>query len=183
MAHISDDHSVSTKSLDLGHEPDNVQLGAIVKFAVGLVVSTTVIFFLVAGLLKAMTYQLDQDDKQNMTPMTMQYGEQVPPQGTPRLQLAPYSHIHPLDEYKGQKEQWTQTLEKGGMDKENVQRIPIEKAEAMLLQQGVPTRKQEAATSNETNKEAKEETSGKSEVFDDVPSYQSSGRATERRYQ
>lgn len=181
MAGINKDHSVSERSLKLGYEPDNVKLSAIVKFATTLAVSTAIVFVLVWGLLKAMTYQLDQEDKQNITPMTMQYGEQVPSPGTPRLQLAPYSYIHPLDEYKEQKEQWTQTLDKGGTDKENVQRIPIEQAKDMLLQQGVPTRKQEASAENKNGEN--KEGAKPDERFDDVPSYQSSGRVTERRYQ
>ena len=157
---------------DVAHEVSDVSVPAIFKFVAGLTVSTVIVFILVWGLLSVMSARLDAEDAQNVTPMTMKYGEQVPPK--PYLQLAPYSHLHPLDEYKLQRDEWDATLKNGGQDKEGSQRIPIEQAKQALLQQGVPTRKQDAAAQNGN---------GTDDLFDAVPSYQSSGQQTERRKQ
>jgi hypothetical protein len=174
MAKLNNDHSVSRQSLKLGYEPENVRVGAILRFVIGLSVATALAFALVAGLLKVLSYQQAEEDARSVTPLTMQYGEQKPP--APYLQLAPYSHIHPLDEYKERKKQWDITLRRGGKDQNGIERIPIEQAKQMLLQQGLPVRNQQQPQPGAEAQGEKQDMR-----FDDVPSFQSSGRVTERR--
>jgi hypothetical protein len=181
---------------DVAHEASDVNVKSIVIFAVGLAVLTGIVCVLMLLMFRALeAREARKDAKQPPAPMAMTEKEQLPPE--PRLQAAPAFGVEvqkedadrlkeqgfrvdekgrvdlslrePQAEMRVVRQLWEAEL-KGGMDQQTgQQRIPIEQAKHMLLQNGLPARQQT---------EGSQPMQGM-----DVPTFWSAGRKTEKRDQ
>ena len=124
-----------------GYEHTGVDLRPILQFAAGLVIIGIIAFTLLWGLLSIFQRQ---NAATQPPPAVLARGEQerLPPE--PRLQLAPGSKTEsktPDYEMKEVERQWRSDLSSYGWIKKDsgIVRIPVDEAEKLLLQRGIPT--------------------------------------------
>jgi hypothetical protein len=138
---MAESHNDTPKNPAVGYEHTGVDLGPILKFAGGLVILGIVAFTLLWGLLAIFKRQ---GVSTGTPPRVLARGEQerLPPE--PRLQMAPGSTTAlktPDYETKQVEQQWQSDLNSYGWIKKDagVVRIPVDEAEKLLLQRGIPT--------------------------------------------
>ncbi|HEX8708983.1 MAG TPA: hypothetical protein VF723_12120 [Pyrinomonadaceae bacterium] len=195
-SHIIDDiHMTPDTSYisnpDVQHEESDVNIRSIVIFAVGLFVFAAIVHVLMWLMYDFME---DRATKADPTPAPMAFTdkERLPPE--PRLQLAPGFGVDtgdgkrvdlsvverwnpPQAEMHVLQELWDRELQGGADPRTGVPYIPIEEAKRMLLEQGLPARQPQQG-GNQQQGPPVDVRGGM-----DIPSYQSSGRQTEKRDQ
>jgi hypothetical protein len=181
MAHGS--YKPNDRSLELGYQEDNVNVGTLIKFLVGLAIFTFVSFALMYGLKMALEYQAAEDDKANAQPMAAadpmsldadgrgkpENQNLLPPE--PRVQAAPgfgvagpdgkwvsLENKAPQAEYWELKKQWDAALAEGVKQNGTVVAKPIDAAMEEYLK-NVPVR--EGAKEEEGGVAASETSSGR----------------------
>jgi hypothetical protein len=166
---------------DVTHEESDVNVKAILQFVVGLIFFAAVVHVLMWYMLKFLEHRVDSRTPPP-SPMALTDEERLPPE--PRLQVAPGWEAElangqkadlSLKEPKREMElvggRWREVLEKGQKDQNGqVISIPIEEAKRQLVEKGLPTRPQTVPNMSIPGGL-------------DLPSYQSSGRKTEKRDQ
>jgi hypothetical protein len=118
------------------HEPNTVNIPAVVAFLVALAAAIVIVILLVRGLL----IYFDTRKVEEAPPRSpLATGARLPPE--PRLQGAPGSVSSPTEDIKRFREQESQMLNSyGWIDRQNgVIRIPIEQAKSLIIQRGLPT--------------------------------------------
>jgi hypothetical protein len=117
---------------DTAHEESDVNLRAIIWFVVVLTAIVLVTDVAMWGLFKALAYY-DVENDPPVSPLFVGAGKPLPPPG---LQTTPWTD---LTHYRAEANAYLHSY--GWVDeKAGVARIPIEKAKAMLLKQGLPVR-------------------------------------------
>lgn len=158
--HVTETPDVShIKNLDVTHEASDVSVSGVLKFVMGLTVLGVVVFVLMWGLFRFF-------DKQEVTkepqpgPMAMSPQERLPPD--PRLQTAPgfgvklengqwvpLENKEPQAEYRVLRQQWERVLKEGAKDQSgNIVVLPIDQAIEKVLEAGLPSRKQDNASTS-----------------------------------
>jgi hypothetical protein len=125
------------------HEPNDVNIPAVVIFLVALAAAVVAAVLLLRGLL---TY-FDARKVEEAPPQApLATGARLPPE--PRLQGAPGSVSSPTEDIKRFREEESQMLNSyGWVDRQNgVIRIPIERAKELIEQRGLPATPPGAAT-------------------------------------
>jgi hypothetical protein len=161
---LADDFARSKKA---GHEVGEINPGSVYKFMLWLGAFMVFSYFLVFGILKMNDARVANEDK-IVTHIAKTKSEQLPP--LPRLQLAPGSTEHPLDEGMEYRDSVIRLLESYGYVNKaaGTVHIPIELAKDLLLKKGLPVR-------------ANASTEDEGRIM--IPSFSSSGRVLERRDQ
>ncbi|HEX5084659.1 MAG TPA: hypothetical protein VFY40_21665 [Blastocatellia bacterium] len=124
------------------HEPNTVNVPAVVAFLVALAAAIVVIVLLLRGLL----IYFDARKAEKAPPRSpLATGARLPPE--PRLQGAPGSVNSPAEDIRRFREQESQMLNSyGWIDRQNgVIRIPIERAKELIEQRGLPATPPSAA--------------------------------------
>lgn len=168
----------------VAHESSDVNIKAVLLFALCLLVGGLLVSVLVWGMLKVLEDRsVKQDQKSPSGPMALTEKERLPVE--PRLQAAPGFGENlnlgegknlelqaPDSEYKILSARWRAILENGVNDPTtgSVTAIPIEQAKQKLLQKGLAVRA--AAEGQKTYEQAME-----------IPAYSSAGRTMEMRRQ
>lgn len=187
---------------DVAHEESDVNVKAILQFVVGLLIFAVLVHVLMWLLFKYFeTREARIEAQRPPSPMAFKENERLPPE--PRLQVAPgfgvqveknapvnpeeLKKIGNYDEKTGRislelnkpqsemevlKEIWDEQAEKGTIDPQTGQRVglPIEDAMKQLIEKNLPARAARPGQSDGAQGA-------------DIPSYQSSGRMTEKRDQ
>jgi hypothetical protein len=155
------------RSKAVGHEVGEINPGSVYKFLMWLGVLMVFTYFLVYGILKMNDARVEKEDKL-VTHLTKSKSDELPPQ--PRLQLAPGSAEHPLDEGISYRDSVTHQLESYGYINKaaGTVHIPIDLAKDLLLKKGLPVR---ANASSEDEGRIM------------IPDFSSSGRVSVRRDQ
>jgi hypothetical protein len=155
------------RAKEAGHEVSEINPGSVYKFMLWLGALMVFSYFLVYGILKMNDARVEREDK-IVTHVAKTKSDELPPQ--PRLQLAPGSVEHPLDEGIGYRDSVTSVLESYGYVNKatGTVHIPIELAKDLLLKKGLPVR---ANASNEDEGRIM------------IPDWSSSGRVSVRRDQ
>jgi len=125
-----DERQASTGNSSRRHETTDADVGAIVKFAIGLFVTLVVTLVGVNALFNYFAAH------QGLGPPASPFdnARPLPPPNLPRLQVAPQQD---LDQYRKQQEELLQSY--GWVDpKEGIVRIPIDRAMNLLIQRGLP---------------------------------------------
>lgn len=168
---------------DVSHEASDVHVGSIIKFVVGLFVLTVITFVLMKLLYNVLENRASAADPP-ARPMAMTETERLPPE--PRLQAAPGFGVElgegkgrinlqlrePQAEYNELRKIWNGMLEGKPDPRTGMAGMPIEEAMKKISEDG-SLRTRPAADGQQAIG-----TGGM-----DVPSYQSSGRMTEKRDQ
>lgn len=128
------------------HEEGDINVGSVYKFLIWLGVFMVFSYFLVYGILKMNDARVKKEDAV-VTHVQKSKSEELPPQ--PRLQLAPGSELHPLDEGLYYRDSVMRQLGSYGYINKTAGtvHVPIELAKALLLKKGLPIR----AGSTDTN--------------------------------
>jgi hypothetical protein len=168
---------------DVSHEASDVNVGSIIKFVIGLFVLTVITFVLMKLLFKVLEDRAGRADPPPR-PMALTEKERLPPE--PRLQAAPGFGVplgegkqpinlqlrEPQAEYNELRKIWDRVL-KGEPDPRTGKRgMPIEEAMKKVAEDG-SLRSREPSDNQQPM--------GIKGI--DIPSYQSSGRMTEKRDQ
>ncbi|MGH9946507.1 MAG: hypothetical protein ACRD6X_04845 [Pyrinomonadaceae bacterium] len=141
-------HEPTVSELDRPYEPNEIGVGGVVKFAIGLLLLIVVTFV----LMNAFYGVLEEYSAENFgppDPMMMTDKEHLPPE--PRVQGAPGFGVDapggrvnmelgaPQAEYRELKKQWDEMRERGYTDPKTgmMTSIPIDEAKAKLLEQNV----------------------------------------------
>lgn len=179
--HVTETPDVShIKNLDVTHEASDVSVSGVLKFVIGLTVLTVVVFVLMWGMFRFL-YAQETEKEPDPGPMAMTPQERLPPE--PRLQAArgfgvtlengqrvPLEKREPEAEYRVLREQWERQLKCSREQESNVHAgcVPIDQAMEKVLEAGLPSRKQDNASTS----------------IDDyglsLPTAASSGRITEK---
>jgi hypothetical protein len=167
---------------DVSHEASDVDVGTIVKFVVGLFFLTVITFVLMKLLYNVLEARATEADPKRR-PMAMSDKERLPPE--PRLQAAPGFGVdlgngkainlqlrEPQAEYNELQKIWDAQLEGKPDPRTGLAGMPIEEAKKKVLEDGSLRSRPPADGQQQIG------TNGI-----DVPSYQSSGRMTEKRDQ
>jgi hypothetical protein len=168
---------------DVSHEASDVHVGSIVKFVAGLFVLTVITFVLMKLLYNVLETRAANADPP-ARPMAMSEQERLPPE--PRLQAAPGFGVNlgegkeminlqlrePQAEYNELHKIWKDALEGKPDPRTGKISMPIEEAMKKVVEDG-SLRSRPAADGQQPIG-----TGGM-----DIPSYQSSGRMTEKRDQ
>lgn len=188
---------------DVAHEESDVNVKAILQFVGGLLVFGIIVSILMLLLFKYFeAREAKLEDQRRPGPMAFKESEKLPPE--PRLQSAPgfgvqlekntlssdeeIKKIGSYDEKTGRvslelnkpqaemevlNELWKQQLEKGTLDPKTKQAVglPIEAAKKKVVEENMPARAPKEGQNLSAPGGA------------DVPSYESSGRMTEKRDQ
>jgi hypothetical protein len=120
-------------NVDVVHEESDVNVGAIIRYGIGLLLVGAVVHVLLWWLLG--TYERQNERAQTqMYPLAAGQGDRLPP--FPRIQENPQQELQEL-----RAKQKAQLEGYGWVDKEaGVARIPIEEAMKMVIERGLPTR-------------------------------------------
>ncbi len=163
---------------DVTHEESDVNVRGILWFVAGLAILTAVSFGLMRGLFLLFEKQAEWSEPA-AAPLARKGKDLLPPE--PRLQLAPGHEIHPLEELKElrRKDKEELTTYGEGDPGSGTVRLPIKVAEQKFLASNPPVRPQ--PQQNTTDASAPSQQSN--DLFMEMPSYYSSGRATEKRRQ
>jgi hypothetical protein len=168
---------------DVSHEASDVHVGSIVKFVIGLFVLTVITFVLMKLLHNFLESRASRNDLP-ARPMAMSEQERIPPE--PRLQAAPGFGVNlgegkpminlqlrePQAEYNELRKIWDQMLEGKPDPRTGLAGMPIEEAMKKVGEDG--------------SLRARPTGEGQQPIGTggmDIPSYQSSGRMTEKRDQ
>ena len=168
---------------DVSHEASDVDVGTIVKFVIGLFVLTVITFVLMKLLHNVLENRATEADPPRR-PMAMTEKERLPPE--PRLQGAPGFGValgegkgtinlqlrEPQAEYHEVEKIWDQILEGKPDPRTGLISMPIEEAKQKVLEDGSLRSRPPADGQQQVGAGGM-----------DVPSYQSSGRMTEKRDQ
>jgi len=171
------------RNLDVSHEASDVDVGTIVKFVIGLFVLTVISFVLMHLLYNVLEKRAARADP-SPRPMAMTEKERLPPE--PRLQAAPGFGIElgegkgminlqlrePQAEYQELQKIWNDVLGGKADPRTGLAGMPIEEAKQKIIQDG--------------SLKVRPPADGQSQFGPagmDIPSYQSSGRMTEKRDQ
>jgi uncharacterized protein YgiM (DUF1202 family) len=194
---------------DVSHERSDVNVKSIIIFAVGLAVLTGVVLILMSLMYNVLDAR-ERQQEGKAGPMALTENEHTPPE--PRLQAAPgfgvdvdksqrtkleeHGYIvdengrvdlslrEPQAEMKVVRERWNEELEGKQPDRQTgQQRIPINQAMQMLIQQGVPTRQQPAQQQQQGAQADQQTVKPMDEHGMELPSFWSSGQQTEKRDQ
>jgi hypothetical protein len=160
LSHKGNGHATETpdvshlRNVDVTHELSDVNVPAILKFVVALVVMTVIVYvlmWLLFGFLNAQ--EIKKEGETPPGPMAMTEQESLPPE--PRLQSTKGFGVklengewinlekrEPQAEYRVLKQQWDQVLEKGTTDQSgNAAGLPIKQAMQKVLEgPGLPSR-------------------------------------------
>lgn len=170
----------------VAHEASDVDIKAILKFAVWLLVIGLFVSALMWWMLKFFeAREAKREQKAPPGPMALTEKERLPRESVPRLQAAP-GYGDDLDigegknlelqapdaEYKILSARWREILERGKKDNTTgaITAVPIEQAKQRVLEQGLPVRPK--APGQKTYEQAME-----------FPAYSSAGRTMEIRKQ
>lgn len=116
---------------DVAHEASDVDVKAILGFAAALAVTAVVIHIALYGLLRFYEHR----ETRRASPVIAQPKEERP---EPRLQVSPRADLAAL---RRAEERLLHSY--GWVDREkNIARVPIERAMEMVVQKGLPARKQ-----------------------------------------
>ncbi len=167
---------------DVSHEASDVDVGTIIKFVIGLFVLTVITFVLMKLLYNVLENRATAADPKPR-PMAMSERERLPPE--PRLQAAPGFGVNlgdgkfinlqlrePQAEYNELSKIWKDVLEGKPDPRTGKTSMPIEEAKKKVLEDG--SLKSRPAADGQQQL-------GAGGI--DIPSYQSSGRMTEKRDQ
>ena len=168
---------------DVSHEASDVDVGSITKFVIGLFILTVITFGLMKLLYKVLEDRATKADPPPR-PMAMSEQERLPPE--PRLQAAPGFGVNlgegkeminlqlrePQAEYNELHKIWNDVLEGKPDPRTGKSSMPIEEAMKKVTEDG-SLKSRPAADGQQPIG-----TGGM-----DIPSYQSSGRMTEKRDQ
>ena len=168
---------------DVSHEASDVDVGTIVKFVIGLFFLTVITFVLMKLLYNVLENRATKADPPRR-PMAMTEKERLP--AGPRLQSAPGFGVdlgrgkeminlqlrEPQAEYIELKKLWDEVLEGKPDPRTGLASMPIEEAKKKVLEDGGLRSRPQAEGQVQVG------TGGI-----DIPSYQSSGRMTEKRDQ
>ena len=159
------------RSKEAGHEIGEINPGSVYKFLLWLGVLMVFTYFLVYGIMKMNDARVEKEN-QMVTHLAKSKSEELPP--LPRLQLAPGSAEHPLDEGLQYRDSVVRELESYGYINKaaGTVHIPIELAKELLLKKGLPVR---AASSTMASND------DEGRIM--IPSFSSAGRVLERRDQ
>ncbi|HEV7860644.1 MAG TPA: hypothetical protein VGO91_18640 [Pyrinomonadaceae bacterium] len=189
---------------DVSHERSDVNVKSIIIFAVGLAVLTGIVLVLMSLMYNVLDAR-EREQEGPRAPMALTENEHMPPE--PRLQAAPgfgvdvdknqrtkleeqgyivdengrvnLSLREPQAEMKVVRQRWQEELEGQQPDRQTgQQRMPINQAMQMLIQQGVPTR--QPAQGTQGNQQA---VKPMDEHGMELPSFWSAGQQTEKRDQ
>ena len=119
---------------DVGHEESDVNFGAIMTFAGGLIVLAAVIYFVVWLLFGYLTRRENAASGVVMYPLAAGQEDRLPPE--PRLQTNPRQDLKDLRESEDTLLRGYSWVDKNG----GVVRIPIDEAMKLTLQHGLPAR-------------------------------------------
>ncbi|HJS25233.1 MAG TPA: hypothetical protein VJ751_12820 [Pyrinomonadaceae bacterium] len=137
------------RNVEVTHETSDINVRAVLTFAVGLTVATIVVGI---GLIFLFNFFNAQEAKQPKAgPMALSKEERLPPE--PRLQAAPGFAITtedgqrrnlelsaPQTEYRVLRQQWEENLRTGLKDQSgNVVGMPIDKAMEKVASEGLPS--------------------------------------------
>jgi hypothetical protein len=168
---------------DVSHEASDVDVGSITKFVIGLFVLTVITFVLMKLLYNVLENRATEADAPPR-PMAMSERERIPPE--PRLQAAPGFGVNlgegkeminlqlrePEAEYQVLRKIWDEALQGKPDPRTGKSSMPIDEAMKRVVEDG-SLRSRPAADGQQPI--------GSGGM--DVPSYQSSGRMTEKRDQ
>lgn len=167
---------------DVSHEASDVDVGTIIKFVVGLFFLTVITFVLMRLLYNVLEDRATKADPKPR-PMAMSEQERLPPE--PRLQAAPGFGVQlgegnfinlqlrePQAEYHELQKIWNDVLEGKPDPRTGKTSMPIKEAMKKIVEDG-SLKSRPAADGQQPMG-----TGGM-----DIPSYQSSGRMTEKRDQ
>jgi hypothetical protein len=200
---------------DVSHERSDVNVKSIIIFAVGLAVLTGVVLLLMSLMYNVLDAR-EREQEGERPPMALTENEHMPPE--PRLQAAPgfgvdvdknqrtkleeqgyivdengrvnLSLREPQAEMKVVRQRWNEELEGKQPDRQTgQQRMPINQAMQLLIQQGVPTRAQQGMQdASERAKQGGQQGNQQTvkpmdEHGMELPSFWSAGQQTEKRDQ
>jgi len=168
---------------DVSHEMSDVDVGTIIKFVVGLFFLTVITFVLMKLLYNVLENRATAADPRPR-PMAMSEKERLPPE--PRLQAAPGFGVNlgegkerinlqlrePQAEYRELQKIWNQVLEGKPDPRDGKVSVPMEEAKKKVLEDGSLKSRPPADGQQQLGAGGM-----------DIPSYQSSGRMTEKRDQ
>ena len=169
------------RNVEVTHETSDINVRAVITFAVVLTLSTIVVSF-------GLTFLFDFFDKQEAKttrppgPMALSKNERLPPE--PRLQSAPGFQLKlengqsvnleksiPQAEYRALRQQWEENLKTGLKDQSgNVVGMPIDTAIDKIVSESLPSK-------------VKEPGKKLSDFAIGMPTASSSGREAEKRLQ
>ena len=179
-------------NVDVTHEQSDVNVRSILWFVGGLLVLGITVHLLMWGMFRLLESRAAKLEPPP-APMAYKENERLPPE--PRLQGAPgfgvdlnhdgkvdgadedLSKKEPQAEYKIVRAEWEEILRNGPQDKNGHKGLPIEEAMRMIVTQGLPVRQQT---------QGQQQQQGEARAVDyatQMPTYQSSGRMTEKRAQ
>jgi hypothetical protein len=161
MSHTDDD---LLHNPDVAHEQRDVNVRALLTFAVGLVVIVTVIFFVVGGIFNFLAKRAAADDP-TISPLARP-ATQMPrtTTGNPYFGTAPGPQLltaepAALGRLRATEDERLQTY--GWVDEKSaIARVPISEAKKLILQRGLPARAEDADPSAGTRAAAYGESSG-----------------------
>jgi cbb3-type cytochrome oxidase subunit 3 len=119
---------------DVGHEESDVNFGAIMTFAGGLVALAAVVYFVVWLLFGYLTRQENAASANLIYPLAAGQEDRLPPE--PRLQIHPRQDLQDLRESEDALLKSYSWVDRNG----GVVRIPIDEAMKLTLQRGLPSR-------------------------------------------
>lgn len=171
------------QNADVSHEVSDVDVGTITKFVIGLFVLTVITFVLMKLLYNVLEDRATAADPPPR-PMAMSEKERLPPE--PRLQAAPGFGVNlgegkerinlqlrePQAEYNELRKIWDQVLEGKPDPRTGKTSMPMEEAKKKVLEDGSLKSRPPADGQTQMGPNGM-----------DIPSYQSSGRMTEKRDQ
>jgi hypothetical protein len=140
--HLSGTPDVSSiKNPEVAHETTDVNIWAIGKFIIWLVVVVGAVYILIYLLFNYFKYSQQKAEPPPASQLTRSPQERQPPE--PRLQLAPGHRTHPLEDMKELRRKEDERLNSyGWVDKDaGIVHIPIERAKKLLLERGLPVRR------------------------------------------
>jgi hypothetical protein len=166
---------------DVMHEESDVNVRGVGAFVGILFAGLIVMAVMMIGLWKVFEWRARvADERIAVTPMARTQAERLPP--SPRLQAAPgfaslddpkmsFELKEPAAEWNALREKWEYELKNPTAADPNTQtmRVPIEDAKRMLLDKNLPARTQQPGAISWKGQ--------------DVPTYSSAGRQTEKRIQ
>ena len=173
---------------DVSHEASDVDVGTIVKFVIGLFVLTVITFVLMKLLYNVLENRATKADPPPR-PMALTEQERLPPE--PRLQAAPGFGVNlgegkqpinlqlrePQAEYHELAKIWNDVLAGKPDPRTGKVSMPIDEAMKKVVEDG-SLRSRPPAEGQEQQPQTQMGINGM-----DIPSYQSSGRMTEKRDQ
>jgi hypothetical protein len=170
------------QNADVSHEASDVDVGTIVKFVIGLFFLTLITFVLMKLLYNVLESRATAADPKPR-PMALSDKERLPPE--PRLQAAPGFGVNlgngkfinlqlrePQAEYNELSKIWKDVLDGKPDPRTGQTSMPIEEAKRKIVEDGSLKSRAPADGQQQIG------TGGM-----DIPSYQSSGRMTEKRDQ